>query len=40
MGADFTWSRSSEFLTDLIDKLPLLKARHRPTSTSVPRLPT
>ena len=26
MGADFTWSRSSQFLTDLIDKLPLLKA--------------
>ncbi len=26
MGADFTWSRSSQFLTDLIDKLPLLDA--------------
>ena len=26
MGADFTWSRSSQFLTDMLDKLPLLKA--------------
>ena len=26
MGADFTYSRSSQFLTDLIDKLPLIKA--------------
>ena len=26
MGADFTWSRSSQFLTDLIDKLPLATA--------------